>query len=169
MLLAIGISVNAWADDTAIYGTVNNVDLEPNVLILFDSSGSMGTVDVPGDPYDFAVTYPGSFPTNAVYVRKWKDSIDDYIWNLFADDVYDLNCEWIRDELLDDGNVTGKIRKTNFTCGGKNQRRLRLGNYMNYDESGIGETKSRIDVAKQVITDLINITDDVRFGLLKPR
>jgi type IV pilus assembly protein PilY1 len=38
---------------------------------------------------------------------------------------------------------------------------------MNYDESGVGETKSRIEVAQQVITDLINNTDGVRFGLMK--
>ena len=38
------------ADDTEIYGTVTSVSLEPNVLIIFDSSGSMDTADVPGDP-----------------------------------------------------------------------------------------------------------------------
>ena len=167
MVLMIGISANAWADDTAIYGTVANAELEPNVLILFDSSGSMGTVDVPGDPYDPAVTYPGSYPTNGVYVRKWSWAVRDYVWNLFADDVNDLNCDWIKNELLADGNVTGKIRSSDFTCGGWSDRRLRLGNYMNYVESGIGDIKSRIDVAKKVIAELINTTDDVRFGLFR--
>ncbi len=46
-------------------------------------------------------------------------------------------------------------------------RRLRLGNYINYDESGIGTPLSRIDVAKQVITDLLNNTTGVRFGIMK--
>ena len=30
MVLMIGISANAWADDTAIYGTVANVELDQN-------------------------------------------------------------------------------------------------------------------------------------------
>jgi len=36
------------ADDTEIYGTVA-VSLEPNVLIIFDTSGSMDTVDIPDE------------------------------------------------------------------------------------------------------------------------
>jgi type IV pilus assembly protein PilY1 len=167
MVLLIGTAGNLGADDTAIYGTVTNAALEPNVLILFDTSGSMGTVDVPGDPYDPAITYTGSYSTNAVYVRKWNKTTQEYIWNLFADDVNDLNCQWIIDELLADGNVTGEIRKSNFSCGGSRNRRLRLGNYMNYDESGVGQIKSRIDVAKEVISNLINTTADVRFGLFR--
>ena len=102
----------------------------------------MGTVDVPGDPYDPGIAYTGSFPTHAVYVRRWQRSTQEYIWNLFANDVNDLNCQWIIDELLVDGNVTGKIRSSNFSCGGWSDRRLRLGNYMNYDESGSVRSKA---------------------------
>ncbi|MGD9415798.1 MAG: PilC/PilY family type IV pilus protein, partial [Desulfobacterales bacterium] len=53
-----------------------------------------------------------------------------------------------------------------YACGGSS-RRLRLGNFMNYDESGVGEIKSRIAVAQQVVTDLINNTTGVRFGLMR--
>ena len=38
---------------------------------------------------------------------------------------------------------------------------------MNYDESGVGQIKSRIQVAQEVITDLIDKTDGVRFGLFR--
>ena len=58
---------NLPADDTEIYGTITNPSLEPNVMILFDTSGSMATVDVPGDPYNPSLTYSGSYSTNAVY------------------------------------------------------------------------------------------------------
>jgi type IV pilus assembly protein PilY1 len=78
------------ADDTEIYGTVTSVSLEPNVLIVFDSSGSMDTADVPGDPYDSISTYTGSYTTNAVYRRVrvgWS-----YTWELMAPDVYALSC-----------------------------------------------------------------------------
>ena len=68
--------------------------------------------------------------------------------------------------MLSDGYAVGKIRATNFTCGGTKQRRLRLGNFMNYDASGIGLPQSRISVAQQVLTDLITQTNDVRFGMM---
>jgi type IV pilus assembly protein PilY1 len=42
-----------------------------------------------------------------------------------------------------------------------------MGNFMNYDESGAGVPMSRMTIAKQVISDLINTTDNVRFGLMR--
>jgi type IV pilus assembly protein PilY1 len=155
------------ADDTEIYGTVTNPDLEPNILIIFDSSGSMSTVDVPGDPYDPGTVYSGSYSTNAVYERYWSWSTWSYQWQLFASDVNSLNCDWIKTDLLTQGYANGQIYSTNYACGGWVSRRLRLGNFMNYDESGVGALSSRIEVAKQVITDLINNTTGVRFGLMK--
>jgi type IV pilus assembly protein PilY1 len=167
LMLIVSTAVPIWADDTEIYGTVTNADLEPNILIIFDSSGSMSTVDVPGDPYDPAITYAGSYLTNSVYQRYWDKVNKVYIWQLFASDLNDLNCDAVKNELLLDGNTHAKIRATSYTCGGNIKRRLRLGNYMNYDESGIGTPLSRIDVAKQVVTDLINNTTGVRFGIMK--
>ena len=165
--LLIGFAVNVGADDTAIYGTVTSADLEPNILILFDSSGSMSTEDVPGDPYDPAIIYDVTYPTNAVYYRYWSWATWSYQWALYADDVNDLNCDPIKTSLLTSGNAQGYIRSSGYTCGGWSYRRLRLGNYMNYVESGVGEMKSRIQVAQEVITDLINTTDGVRFGLFR--
>ena len=163
MMLIVGTTVSSWADDTEIYGTVTNPDLEPNILIIFDSSGSMGTVDVPGDPYVAATVYAGSYSSNAVYERYWYNG---YQWRLFANDVADLNCTWIKDDLLTQGYAYGRIYSSSYACGGY-RRRLRLGNFLNYDESGVGTTKSRIEVAQQVITDLINNTTGVRFGLMR--
>ncbi|MGD8522181.1 MAG: PilC/PilY family type IV pilus protein [Desulfobacterales bacterium] len=167
MMLLINTAASVWADDTEIYGTVTSVELEPNVLILFDSSGSMSTADVPGDPYDPAITYTGSSPTHAVYYRSWSWATRSYEWILFANDVNDLNCDPIKTSLLTSGNAQGYIRSSDFTCGGWSNRRLRLGNYMNYDESGVGVMKSRIQVAQEVIADLIDTTDGVRFGLFR--
>ena len=166
MVLIVGTTVNSWADDTEIYGTVTNPDLEPNILIIFDSSGSMGTVDVPGDPYDAAVVYTGSYSSNAVYERYWSWGSRSYEWRLFAGDVNDLNCTWIKDDLVDQGYAYGRIYSSSYACGGF-RRRLRLGNFMNYDESGVGTAKSRIEVAQQVVTDMINNTTGVRFGIMK--
>ena len=166
IMLIVGATVSSRADDTEIYGTVTNPDLEPNILIIFDSSGSMGTVDVPGDPYDAATVYTGSYGSNEVYERYWSRDSRSYEWRLFAGDVNDLNCTWIKDDLLDQGYAYGRIYSSSYACGGF-RRRLRLGNFMNYDESGVGTAKSRIEVAQQVVTDMINNTSGVRFGIMK--
>jgi len=148
------------ADDTEIYGTVT-ISVQPNVLVIFDNSGSMATVDVGGEYYDPAITYTGSYPANTVY-RKRSGS-----WVWFAGDVADLNCEWIKQDLLTKGYARGRIRSANrnYACGGS-KKTLRLGNYRNYDESGVGDARSRISVAREVVTNLINDTDNVRFGLM---
>ena len=167
MMLIVTTAGPIGADDTEIYGTVTNPDLEPNILIIFDSSGSMSTVDVPGDPYDPGTLYSGSYSTNAVYERYWSWSTRSYQWQLFASDVNFLNCDWIKTDLLNQGYAYGQIYSSNFACGGWVSRRLRLGNFLNYDESGVGTLQSRIGVAKQVIADLINNTTGIRFGLMR--
>jgi len=156
-LFAAGVSLG---DDTEIYGTVS-ISLQPNVLIIFDNSGSMDTRDVPGERYDPGITYTGSYSTNAVYRKSW------WQWNSFANHIDDLNCAPVKTALETIGYCRKRIRGSNrnYVCGGGNKR-LRTGNYMNYDESGYGETRTRISVAKEVITNLINDTDDVRFGLM---
>jgi len=146
------------ADDTEIYGTVS-VALPPNVLIIFDTSGSMSTVDVPGDIYDPATTYAGPYPENAVYESSHGG------WVLFSNDVTVFLCADVKDALLADGYCHDHIQPST-ACGGAN-RRMRLGNYMNFEEAELGEHKRRIDVAKQVITNIINDTDNVRFGLMR--
>jgi type IV pilus assembly protein PilY1 len=169
-LLATALSTGAlWADDTEIYGTVTNPDLEPNVLIIFDTSGSMATEDVPGDPYDPAETYTCagcSYSTNAVYYRRYNYWTGQYWWDLFTSNINNLTCESIKTALLDRGYADGYIYSTSFACGGSTYRRLRIGNYLNYIASGVGLSQSRISVAQQVLTDLIATTENVRFGLM---
>ena len=168
-LIIICCATTLWADDTEIYGTVVNPSLEPNVMILFDTSGSMATEDVPGDPYDPAQTYTCdscTYSRDAVYYRHWNDHTDRYEWLLFTGSVDNISCTSIKDSLKSAGYAQGTIRSSApFACGGSNTYRLRLGNYMNYDASGVGLTQSRISVAQQVLTDLIASTDGVRFGM----
>jgi type IV pilus assembly protein PilY1 len=153
-------SAPLWADDTDIYG-VSTIDVSPNVLIIFDNSGSMDIQDVPGEVYNPATTYTGSYPANPVY-RKQKNN-----WELFASHVNDLNCASIKNALKTDGYVNGGIQiGPSYNCGGKNKR-LRLGNYRNYLALGLGAHRKRIDVAKEVITDLLNDKGDaLRFGIM---
>jgi type IV pilus assembly protein PilY1 len=166
MVIIFSTPICLRADDTEIYGTVTSVDLEPNVLIVFDSSGSMDTQDVPGDPYDPNTTFSGSYETSSVYYRKWSWLTWSYVWSPFLNDVGTMICGDLQSDLLSQGWAEGYIR-TDSSCGGSSWRKLRLGNYLNYIESGVGAPKRRIDVAKEVITALINDTTGVRFGVMR--
>ncbi len=169
LMAALLFSGPVLADDTEIYGTVTNPDLEPNVLIIFDTSGSMATEDVPGDPYDPGLTYTcGSctYSTNAVYYRRYNSYTGQYYYSLYTSSIDNIACATIKTALLSQGYAEGYIRSTGFTCGGDTYRRLRTGRYLNYIASGVGDPQSRISVAQQVLTDLIATTNDVRFGMM---
>jgi len=152
------------ADDTEIYGGAS-VSVEPNILIIFDTSGTMSINDVPGEYYDPSITYSGSYTTNAVYQKVWGWS---WSYELFADNVDDLNCPDVKASLLANGRVSGKIldSSSNYNCGGT-EKDLYMGNWINYDENYGGAFRTRIDVAQEVITKLINDTENVRFGLMR--
>ncbi len=170
VLVVLGLAGILRADDTEIYGTVTNPDIEPNILIIFDNSGSMDEADVPGIPYDPNESYACAgctYSPNAVYYRRYNSSTGTYWWDLFTNNVNNLNCSTIRQPLLEQGYAEGYIRSTSpYNCGGSTKRYLRLGNYLNYIQTGIGPYLRRIDVAKQVVSDLIATTDNVRFGLM---
>ncbi len=153
------------ADDTSIYGG-GSISVEPNILIIFDTSGSMGTEDVPSAYYDPDITYAGDEPSNAVF--RWKNGS----WSLFTpapDDVDDITCLDVKNALKTGGQTKGRVRNANkaYVCGGS-KKTLQLGNYRNYEAAGGGGTMdSRIDVAKTVIQGLIQDTEDVKFGLMR--
>ncbi|WP_319525023.1 VWA domain-containing protein [uncultured Desulfosarcina sp.] len=179
-IIAAGLTVSPLqADDTDIYGG-GSVSVEPNVLIIFDTSGSMDTKDVPGDYYDPATTYSGTYTNDAVYIwsRTW---VCDWYWwgtcwgghyessySLFASDVSSLVCSDVKNDLLTEGTTTGRILDSSggYECGGTDKT-LYMGNWLNYDASSDGDMRTRTDVAKEVITNLIQNTDGVRFGLMR--
>lgn len=153
------------ADDTAIYGS-GSISVEPNILIIFDTSGSMSREDVPAAYYDPSITYSGAYSANAVYQRirrnrRWR-------WSLFAADVNSLACISVKDVLVADGVTEGRIYDSSdgYACGGRSKT-LYMGNWRNYDASTSSAMGSRISVAKEVITNLINDTEGVRFGLMR--
>jgi type IV pilus assembly protein PilY1 len=165
LILVLFLTPQLWADDTDIYGT-STISLPPNVLIVFDTSGSMTTEDVPGDYYDPSITYSGSYLQNKVYkkVCGWGCSYED-----FAVNVNDLSCPDVQTALGTVGYKTDAAimdSSGGYACGGSDKD-LYLGNWINYDESTTATNRSRTDVAKEVITQVINDTADVRFGLMR--
>jgi len=165
LILVLSLTPRLWADDTDIYGT-SSISLPPNVLIIFDTSGSMSTQDVPGDYYDPSTTYSGSRTSTTVYqkVCGWGCS-----YNSFASSTNDLNCPDVKTALETNGYKTdAEIMDSagGYVCGGTGKD-LYLGNWINYDESSSSGLRTREAVAKEVITQVINDTDDVRFGLMR--
>lgn len=165
LILVFILTPRLWADDTDIYGT-SSISVTPNVLIIFDTSGSMSTKDVPGDYYDPAQTYTGSHTGGAVYekVCGWGCSYQN-----FAASVDDLNCPDVKTALQNTGyktNASVMDSGGGYVCGGSGKD-LYLGNWINYDESGAGTLKTRNEVARTVIKQLITDTDNVNFGLMR--
>src|SRR3970040_1528775 len=143
----------ALADDSDIFGK----DIQPNVMLLFDTSTSMGA-SIPSIPYDPKVTYPGSLKPAVVYQQpKPKDTPTVYK-NSIAE-VPDANAQAA---LSTAGYWVGTIGGSKVT--------LRLGNYINYwNWQSCSGLEKKIDVAKRVVTDLIRSVDGVRFGVMRLR
>jgi type IV pilus assembly protein PilY1 len=143
----------ALADDSDIFGK----DIQPNVMLLFDTSESMGA-NVPSIPYDPMTKYPGSLTSTVVYQQpKPKDTPTVYK-NSIAE-VPDQNA---RNALSTIGYWVGKIGGSSLT--------LRMGNYINYwNCQSCSGLEKKIDVAKRVVTDLIRSVDGVRFGVMRLR
>jgi len=165
LILVLFLTPKIWADDTDIYGT-SSISIPPNVLIIFDTSGSMTTQDVPGDYYDPSTSYSGSYTGSSVYqkVCGWGCS-----YNSFAPSIDDLNCPDVKTALETNGYKTDAAIMDSgggYVCGGSGKD-LYLGNWINYDESSASGLRTRTAVAKEVITQVINDTDDVRFGLMR--
>lgn len=171
VLVLLSLAYPALADDTEIFG-VSTINVMPNVLIIFDNSGSMGTADIPGEAYNSSTTYAGSKSRNAVYYKLSNGSYAFY----FADvNSADWQCGPAKTALNTLGYWTGRLKKTTttpnvVTCGTNRDPRvtLRLGNFDNFDALGIGDNKTRMEVAKKVIAQLIyENSSDVRFGVMK--
>ena len=68
-VLAAGWSVSAWADDTEVYVTAttpSSATAQPNVLFVFDTSGSMDDDITTLEDYDSGTTY-GTSDANYYY------------------------------------------------------------------------------------------------------
>jgi type IV pilus assembly protein PilY1 len=163
LVAACCLATLAHADDTEIYGTISTTTVEPNVLIIFDTSGSMATADVPGIRYDPNVAYPGQYDRNQVYYKKKKQ------WYEFTGNTTNITCSTVKDKLQTKGySENSKVKGSSpFSCDNTKSYQLRTGNYRNYLlENDPNSYRRRIDVAKDVLADIVGNTDGVRFGLM---
>lgn len=140
----------ALADDTDILG----VNVEPNVVILFDTSGSMQE-SVPSVSYNPNVTYQGQYTPTAVY----KNVSAQY--SLFRANVNDVPNAAARSALSSTGYWFGQI--------GGSWIKLGLGNNLNFQQCAscvASGSTPKFTIAKQTITGLISSIEGVRLGVM---
>ena len=149
------------ADDSDIFGQA----VQPNVLILLDSSGSMAD-EIPSESYNPATTYTvlnncsigftsGQPCTSAVVYKRYFF----FWWTQYTVDIASVSSSTARDALSTVGFWSGSISGTSYV--------LQVGNYRNYLLSPSLQQQPKIDIAKEVLTDLVSSVEGVRFGLMK--
>jgi len=152
-----------FADDSDIFGT----NIAPNVLILFDNSGSMSNT-IPASGYSSSTTYntPLTYTTAKVY-RKYTKKKDckpnpKPCYKVYANTIDDVTSAAARSALTSKGFWSGSISGSNVY--------LFVGNYLNYLACTSCSTgQQKIVVAKRVLNNLIENVDGVRFGVMKFR
>ncbi len=163
-------SGNLAADDTEILGAMSG-RVDPNVLIIFDTSASMAVEDIPAESYRSEVGYVGAYERDVVY--RWQNETNSGRWTKIADrKTLDRTCvsAGIAQELVANGQSWGRINTDPpFDCGEWHKELdLRLGNYLNYEYVSAGLPKrSRLNAAKEVVKQIIEQYPDIRFGLMQ--
>ena len=130
LLFSLGLS-SAFADDSDIFGR----NVQPNVLILIDSSGSMAD-EVPSSTYSPGTTYgvvnkckvggKNNQPCTSTVV--FQESSGKY--TTYAATISAVSSASARTALSTTGYWSGKISGSNVN--------LFLGNYLNYKLSAAG-------------------------------
>lgn len=177
------------AEDTAIYsGGVVNVP--PNVLMIFDTSGSMAYNIPTGEPYNNAITYNNPTDPKGKNDLLYKDSTG---WHNLRkkdrwgndkgqatlSDLSSTSCSGLISTLTISGVAPSAYIKRNtispytFTCisaGSVQPTELCTGDYYNYlkDTTAGAVVKPKVDIAKQAVIDLLDSVTEgsVRFGLM---
>ncbi len=158
-------AVPIMADDIDIFGTTVDANLQANVMIILDNSGSMndgGSSMVPGDPYDPATVYAGTRTKDMVYINK------NGVWSDFVL-MSGLACATVKASLNANGTVVGKVTKqSGYDCNGNTDRSFATGNFLNYEEGGGGSPQYKYEVAKKAVISLLTdpANEKVRFGLM---
>jgi len=162
LIILLNFFSRAFPLDTDLY-VVSNVEVPPNILILFDNSGSMNE-KIPGVEYDKTYTYPFVVTEYPEKVYYYKSSTKT--WALYRDSIDLITCESVRIALQNEHFYNGKIIFSSSACGGS-KIYLATGNYVNYLQAtgGPGD-RPKLGLAKGIIQSYINTTEGVRFGAM---
>jgi len=152
LFIGLIIPFPCHADDTSIYDIAQ--DVKPNVLIIFDNSGSMDAIV----DYNNGVTYDLIDPATNKYASStiYQYTCTNWWWDK-------KKKRWVCDSW---GWVayTGTFTDTNLDGIHDSDSNIKKGNRLNYD---FGNAKDRIHLAREAVKDVIDLTKDyVRFGIM---
>ncbi len=164
---SVSYAIDQYPGDTSIYG-VSTATIQPNVLIILDNSGSMSGTIIMGDPYNPATTYPQTNgcqgqPCSSNTVYRWRGV--EKIWQNYISNVNTITCSTAKNALLTVGTYQGRLASSTGACSGAVTASFATGNYVNWLTQS-GGTRAKMDVAKEVLTNLLNTTTGVKFGLM---
>ena len=160
IMFSLAFPALSLAADIDLY-TDNMSGIEPNVLVLLDTSESMSEDASSAGLYDPGLTYPGIYSTGVVHY-KIGNSWD----NIFRNSTAEIVCSQARTALETEGFYSGKIDAATAGCDGNKNYFLRAGNYLNYLSTPDSGMRPRLGIATGTLQSYINTTYDVRFGAM---
>ena len=149
--LTLQVHPAAFADDSDIFGA----NIQPNVLILLDDSGSMDD-EITSSPYAPATSYTvvnvcGSSKNSPCVTPVVYKSGSKSTYTKYADTISGVPKASAQTALSTVGYWSGKISGSNVN--------LFLGNYLNF-QLGVcaagGCQEKKIDIAKRVMKDVVD-------------
>ncbi len=165
-----------YLGDTAIFGGGPS-NVQPNVMIILDTSGSMQDEASPGNPYNPATTYAasndcGGSPcvTNTVY-KCTAFGLECGNWTAHVTNVTSVttSCGGAnpRNRLQTTGQWNSGSRRlqTSGACASGNGI-YATGNWINW-RSAVGAPEPKIDIAKRVVTNIVQSTSGIKLGLME--
>jgi type IV pilus assembly protein PilY1 len=181
-------AIHSYARDTDLY-VGSDSTIEPNILIIFDNSGSMGDSPTWNSFCEYIPSYSYPQPTHLqangkpyptitstkVYRKvsgQWINSQNKL--TEFKTSVSNVGCSKARTGLTNSGLYTGNTNpagspiSTDKECT-KESYSLATGNYLrwNYaDPVNTDPCRSKMEIAKKVVKDFVSTINGVRIGLM---
>lgn len=161
--------------DTVIYGGGSTAVLQPNVLIIFDNSGSMSGNANPSSPYNRTTTYTvtnscegDTQPCDSAWVYRLVAQGVEGKWvkHILLSSVYNSGGNNCRTTLNNTGRYNGRLNGASGQCGSGINATYATGNWINWLNTPGTQAYPKIEVAKKVVRDLIQSTSGVKFGLM---
>ncbi len=156
-LLVVSLLVLAPGGTQADTDDLFALGVEPNVMLLIDTSSSMDK-KIPSDLYNPSSNYPGPYTSAVVYEQKGANN-----YKVYQNSIPDVPDAKARTALSTLGFWDGKIGGAGVS--------LFVGNYLNLQDCGAACTvdEKKLDIAKRVYTNILLNVDGVRFGVMRLR
>ena len=151
--------LDIYRGDTIIYGA-STATLQPNVLIIFDNSGSMADTAIMGTPYTSSTTYASTNSCegdtqscDSAWVYKYVASGVEGKWtkHILLSTVYNYSGNNCRTQLNNTGQYSGGLSGATGRCGSNPNGKYAVGNWINWLNSPDNANYPKIAIAKKVV------------------